>query len=219
MRLHQGEATVALGARADEAHAAVVALHGRGALASGIAEAVAQELGGASAARVAIVAPQARHQTWYPRSFLAPFEENQPWLDSALSRVGEVVAELERGGVPAERIVVFGFSQGACLASELVARHPRRYGALVAATGGRIGPPGTRFEPSAAELAARPFAGTPVHLSAGDPDAHVPWARVEETAAFFRALGAEVTARREPGFPHAIHPDALRFLRERIASL
>lgn len=215
MRLHEGEATIAAGAAPSGARAAVVALHGRGATAAGIADFVATETA-AFAGSVAIVAPQARHSTWYPKSFLAPFEENQPWLDSALARVGALVGEVEAAGVSVERIVLFGFSQGACLASEFVARHPRRYGALVAATGGRIGPPGTRFAPADA---GAEFAGTPIHLSAGDPDAHVPWSRVEETAAFFRALGAEVTARREPGFPHAIHPEAVEFLRARLATL
>ncbi|MCM2270263.1 MAG: alpha/beta hydrolase [Thermoanaerobaculia bacterium] len=210
MSLHQGGTVVAAGAPLATARAAVVALHGRGATAPGIADFLAAELDLASAA---IVAPQARHGTWYPQSFLAPFAANQPWLDSALARVGEVVAEVEAAGIPAARIVLFGFSQGACLASEFAARQARRYGALVAATGGRIGPPGTVFA-SDGDLA-----GTPVHLSSGDPDPHVPWARVEETAASLTAMGAAVTAVREPGFPHAVHPDAVRFLREIVAAL
>jgi phospholipase/carboxylesterase len=210
VNLHQDGPVVRAGAPLAAARATVVAVHGRGATASGIADFLAAELdlGG-----VALVAPQARHGAWYPQSFLAPFEANQPWLDSALARVGEVVAEVQAAGIPAERIVLFGFSQGACLASEFAARHPRRYGALVAATGGRIGPPGTAF------ATAGDLAGTPVHLSAGDPDPHVPWARVEETAASLREMGAVVTTVREPGFPHAVHPEAIAFLRERLAAL
>jgi predicted esterase len=192
---------------------AIVALHGRGATASGILDFATTELVPPGAAGIALVAPQARHSTWYPQSFLAPFAENQPWLDSALARVGGLVAEVERAGVPSERIVLFGFSQGACLASEWLARNPRRLGALIAATGGRIGPPGTAF------AATGDLAGTPVHLSAGDPDAHVPWRRVEETAANLAAMGAAVTTRREPGFPHAVHPEAAAFARRRLAEL
>jgi len=210
VNLHEGGRVAAAGAPLDAARAAVVALHGRGATARGIADFLAGEL---DLDGVALVAPQARHGTWYPQSFLAPFEANQPWLDSALARVGEGVGEVEAAGVPAERVVLFGFSQGACLASEFAARNPRRYGALVAATGGRIGPPGTSF------AAAGDLAGTPVHLSAGDPDPHVPWSRVEETAVSLRALGAAVTTVREPGFPHAVHPEAIAFLRERLAAL
>lgn len=211
MRLHEAEPTLAAGAPIAVARGAVVALHGRGASAAEILDFVAGELRGE---KIALLAPQARHATWYPRSFLAPCEENQPWLDSALARVGGLVDEIERAGVAVERIVLFGFSQGACLASEYVARHPRRYGALVAATGGRIGPPGTVFAD------AGDLAGTPAHLSAGDPDPHVPWSRVEETAASLRAMGADVTALREPGFPHAVHPEAAAAVRaamERLA--
>jgi predicted esterase len=207
---HEGAPVVVAGAPLAAARAAVVALHGRGATARGIADFLVAEL---DLRGVALVAPQARHGTWYPQSFLAPFEANQPWLDSALARVGELVGEVEAAGVPAERIVLFGFSQGACLASELATRHPRRYGALVAATGGRIGPPGTVF------ATVGEFAGTPVHLSAGDPDPHVPWSRVEETAASLREMGAVVTTVREPGFPHAVHPEAIAFLRDRLAAL
>jgi predicted esterase len=211
VRLHEGEPLLAAGAPLAGARAAVVALHGRGASAEGILEFAQAEIAGGIPG-VALLAPQARHATWYPRSFLAPFAENEPWLGSALARVGEVVAEVERSGVPAERVLLFGFSQGACLASEWVARHPRRYLALVAATGGRIGPPGTPFGD------AGDLAGMPVHLSAGDPDPHVPWSRVEESAANFRAMRGEVTLRREPGFPHAVHPAAAAFARERLAA-
>ena len=210
MRLHEGEPTLTAGTPLGAAHAAVVALHGRGAGAADILALAAAEL---TAAGVALLAPQARHSTWYPRSFLSPLAANGPWLGSALALVAALVAAIERAGVAAERLVLFGFSQGACLASELVARNPRRYGALVAATGGRIGPPGTRF------AVTGDLAGTPAHLSAGDPDPHVPWSRVEETAANLRAMGAEVTTRREPGFPHAVHPEAIDFARRALARL
>jgi phospholipase/carboxylesterase len=210
VRLHEGEPTLAAGASLDRARAAVVALHGRGAGAADILDFVAGELGGDG---VALRAPQARHATWYPQSFLAPLAENEPWLGSALARVAALVAEIEAAGVPAERLVLFGFSQGACLACELAARQPRRYGAVVAATGGRPGPPGTRF------ATAGDLAGTPVHLSAGDPDPHVPWRRVEETAANLRAMGAAVTTHRAPGFPHAVHPQAVAFARRVLEEL
>lgn len=210
MRLHEGEPTLTAGAPLGAARAAVVALHGRGAGAADILALAAAEL---AAPGVALLAPQARHSTWYPQSFLSPLAANEPWLGSALALVAALVAAIERAGVAAERLVLFGFSQGACLASEFVARNPRRYGGLIAATGGRIGPPGTRF------AAAGDLAGAPVHLSAGDPDPHVPWSRVEETAANLRAMGAEVTTRREPGFPHAVHPEAIDFARRALARL
>ncbi len=213
MRLHKGEATLVAGAPLTTARVAVVAVHGRGASADDILAFALHELGRVNTERIAFAAPQAWHSTWYPKSFLAPIAENEPWLSSALARLDGLIDEIERAGVPVSRIVLFGFSQGACLASEFVARNPRRYGALVAATGGRIGPPGTSFDPFG------DLAGTSMHLSAGDPDPHVPWSRVEESAACFRAMGAEVTTQREPGFPHAVHPEAIAFARARLAEL
>ena len=208
MTLHQGGGLVETGAPRGAARAAVVALHGRGATAEGILDLLVGELG--EPPEVAFLAPQARHGTWYPQSFLAPLAANEPWLGSALARAGELVEELARDGVPAERIVLFGFSQGACLASEFVARNPRRYGGLVAAVGGRIGPPGTTFS------AVGELSGMPAYFGAGDPDPHVPWSRVAESAASFAAMGAEVTVERLPGFPHAVPPTAIDFLRRLI---
>jgi len=207
--LHRGGAVATAGAPLAGARGAVILLHGRGATAAGILE-LAAEL---AAPGLAFLAPQAAHGTWYPLSFLAPLAANQPWLDSALARVGDLVDEIEAAGVPAARLALVGFSQGACLATEVVARQPRRYGALAALVGGRIGPPGTPFE-SAGDLA-----GTPALLAAGDPDPHVPWARVEESAANLRAMGAEVTLRRRPGFPHAIHPEDLAAARALVSAL
>jgi predicted esterase len=212
MRLHEGAPLVEAGVAPARAQAALVALHGRGATAEGILELVVEELG-RGRRDVAFLAPQARHGTWYPKSFLAPLAENQPWLDSALERLAAVLRDLGAAGVPAQRILLFGFSQGACLATEFVARNPRRYGALVAAVGGRIGPPGSIYE------AAGDLAGTPVLFAAGDPDPHVPWERVEASAANFTAMGARVETLRLPGFPHAVPPAALAFARAQLAAL
>jgi predicted esterase len=158
----------------------------------------------------AVLAPQAAGGTWYPRSFMAPFAANEPWLSSALRRVGRMLAEVEAGGPGRRRTVILGFSQGACLALELAARHPTRYGAVVGLTGGLLGPPGRRFD------FAGSFAGTPALLAAGDPDPHVPWSRVEETARVYATLGAEVTLRRYPGLPHTVNDEELALARELV---
>ena len=183
----------------EQAAAALILIHGRGATAASIL-ALHAELG---LDALAAVAPQAAGNTWYPMSFLAPTEANQPYLDSALARVESVVADLLRRGIPSERIALLGFSQGACLASEFVARHPRRYGAVMALTGGLIGPPGTPRD------YAGSLAGTPVFLGTSDPDPHVPFARVQETAAVLERMGARVETRRYPGMPHTINEDEL----------
>ena len=197
--LHQAQPVRRAGAPSGAATAAVVLLHGRGADAAdilGVAGHLAQ-------AGVAFLAPEAAGHTWYPYSFLAPLEQNEPWLSSALQRVEEVVQAVLAEGVPAERTMLLGFSQGACLTLESAVRHPRRYGAVVGFTGGLIGPPGTP-RPTSGDLG-----GTPVYVGAGDPDPHVPWARVEETAGVLRRLGAVVEVERFPGYPHAIHPQSM----------
>lgn len=183
----------------DQAQAALILLHGRGATAAGIVL-LAEELHHPA---YAYLAPQAAHNTWYPYTFLAPMQQNEPWLSAALGRVGEMVAHVEAAGVPAERIVLGGFSQGACLASEFMARHARRYGGLLAFSGGLIGPPGTP------RAYAGSLDGTPVFLGCSDVDAHIPKERVEETAAVLERLGAQVTMRLYPGMGHTINADEI----------
>ena len=164
---------------------------------------------------VAALAPQAAGHTWYPYSFLAPTAQNQPYLDSALRRIETVINDLIARGIASERIAILGFSQGACLTSEFVARHPRRYGAVMGLTGGLIGPPRTPRD------YAGSLDGTPVFLGTSDPDPHVPYGRVEETAAVLTRLGAKVDLRRYPGMPHTINQDeidACRALVEAIGS-
>lgn len=202
------------GAEPREAAAAVVLLHGRGAGAEDILG-LAEPLWFPS---VAYLAPQAANATWYPYSFLAPFEANEPWLSSALARVEELVVALIEQGVSAERVMVAGFSQGACLTLEHAARHPRRYGGTVAFTGGLIGPPGTPRD-YLGLFTGGSLGGTPAFLGAGDPDPHVPWARVEESADVLRRLGAEVRVERYPGLGHTIADAELAIAREMLAKV
>ncbi|HWC00521.1 MAG TPA: hypothetical protein VG672_27635, partial [Bryobacteraceae bacterium] len=139
---HAGQPVFGAGAAVEKATAAMVLLHGRGALAASIL-ALAGEFQKAEIVQsVAFVAPQAAGSTWYPNSFLAPRASNEPWLGSALNRVESVVESLVESGLSRERILVCGFSQGACLATEFVASHPARYAGLIAFTGGLIGPLG-----------------------------------------------------------------------------
>jgi phospholipase/carboxylesterase len=186
---------------------AVILLHGRGGSADdilGLREAF-------GVPDVAYIAPEAAGHTWYPNSFLAPIERNEPWLTKSLAKVGEAVGSALREGIAKEKIVIAGFSQGACLASEFVARNAARYGGLIAFTGGLIGPPGTVFRYSG------DLAGTPAFFGTGDPDPHVPWQRVEESAAVLSRMGAEVTLRRYPGMPHTIARQEIEEARSLIA--
>lgn len=169
---HRNQPVVAKGRPLASAKAAVILVHGRGASAEDILS-LADEL---DQPELAYLAPQAAGHTWYPYSFLAPIAQNQPWLNSALGLLGRVVERAVEAGIPRHRVALLGFSQGACLAAEFVARNAIKYGALVAFTGGLIGPPGTTFDYSG-ELS-----GTPCFLGAGDPDPHVPWERVKQSA-------------------------------------
>jgi predicted esterase len=197
---HAGALVLTNGALLKGARAAVLALHGRGAGARDIlALTKALDLGDS----VAVVAPEAAGNTWYPYSFLAPLGRNEPYLSSALKLLDTLVTYLADHDIPAERVVLLGFSQGACLAAEYAARRARRWGGVVVLTGGLIGPDGTPHDYEGA------LDGTPVFLGAGDPDAHVPWTRVEETAAVFERLGAAVTMRRYPGMPHTVNEDEI----------
>jgi predicted esterase len=201
---HAGAPLRRRGAPAERAKATVVALHGRGATAESILS-LAEHL---PLPDVAWLAPQAVGSAWYPRRFMEPVESNEPWLSSALSLVGEIV-----DGLTAERVVLLGFSQGACLATEYAARNARRYGGVVGLSGGLIGPDGTQW-PYPARLA-----GTPVFLGCSDVDGHIPRERVEETARVIENLGGAVTMRLYPGMGHEVNADELAWVRELLEGL
>jgi predicted esterase len=203
---HRDQPVLTLGAELTQATAAVILLHGRGASAEdilGLATEMYDE-------RFAYLAPQAAGNAWYPYSFMAPIEKNEPWLSSALVKVGTIVQQAVAAGLSRDRIFVCGFSQGACLSSEFVARNPARYGGLIAFTGGLIGPPDAdlRHEGDLGEM--------PALFSSGDPDPHVPWSRVLESAEQFTAMGAAVKTQRYPGRPHTVLPQEIKSARDLI---
>ena len=183
-----------LAAHADKA---VVLLHGRGSTAPGILS-LARHL---DVDNAFLLAPQATRNSWYPYSFLAPETDNQPALGSAIDSVNGAVTEITRLGMAPEDIYFVGFSQGACLALEYTASHARRYGGVVAFTGGLVG------EAINSSKYTGDFNGTPVLITSGDDDPHVPLHRIEESAAVLRKLGADVTIEIYPGKPHSISPD------------
>jgi glyoxalase family protein len=186
--------TLHAGRPVSDARVAMILVHGRGGAAAEILS-----LGEHWNQSVyAYLAPQAPDNTWYPQSFLAPIEQNQPQLDQALERLGGLLAELAAAGIPPERVVLGGFSQGACLVSEYVARNPRRYGGVFVFSGGLITLNHTGDLDS-----------TPVFMGNSDHDSHVPHARFEESAAIFAALNASVDARVYPGMPHTIVQEEL----------
>ena len=204
---HAGAAVHTARRPLEEAAVAVVLLHGRGATAESILT-LTNELHRDDAA---FLAPQAAGAAWYPQSFLAPLEANEPGLSSALRRVYRVVAQAEAAGIGRERIVVAGFSQGACLAAEFVARNPARWGGLVVLSGGLIGAAqstGVPPEDKRFEYAGR-LDGTPVLLGCSDYDPHIPMRRVEQTAVVLSEMKADVDGRIYEGLGHAINRDEM----------
>ena len=204
-----GNAISASGAPLGRAKAAVIMLHGRGASAESMlsfAEVFAQP-------DVAYLAPQAPGSTWYPYSFLAPFEQNEPALSLALAMVASTVSHIASHGLAPQRLVLLGFSQGGCLALEYAARNAQRYGGVVGLSAGLVGPPGTpRNYPGS-------LSGTPVFLGCSDVDLHIPLARVQESTEVLRRMGGEVTERIYPGMGHTINDDEVKHVRGILAGL
>lgn len=207
---HQGQPVREAGAPLEEARAAVVMVHGRGASAESILS-FAEALGTGA---VAYRAPQAAGHAWYPYSFLAPVERNEPGRSSGLRAIGDVLESVAAGGVPPEQTVLLGFSQGACLLLDYAAAHPRRYGGVVAWSGGLIGPEDAPLPAYAGSLE-----GTPVFLGCSDRDPHIPLQRVEETAAVFERLEADVTKRIYPRMGHVVNEDEVASARALVTSL
>jgi predicted esterase len=206
---HQGQPILTAGAALEQARAALILIHGRGASAADILG-LADHIG---AAGLAYLAPQAAQHTWYPHSFLSPLEQNEPHLASALATLAALLDRVGAAGIPPEKVVICGFSQGACLSSEFVARQARRYGGLIAFSGGLIGPPGTPRDYSGA------LEATPVFIGCSDIDFHIPLERVHETSTTLRQLGASVTEKIYPGLGHTIIQDELDQARQIVAEL
>ena len=182
-----------------DAEKVLIMIHGRGADARDI-------LGVASYLNVseyALQAPEATNNTWYPYSFMAKPEQNEPWLSSALDLLKAMVDEVTKEGIIAENIYFLGFSQGACLALEFAARHAQRLGGVVALTGGLIG---DTINP---ENYSGNFNGTPIFLGTGNPDPHVPVERVKESADILEKMNAKVHFKVYDGRPHTISQDEI----------
>lgn len=206
---HQGQPLLVAGEPMERARAAMIMLHGRGASAEDILSLSAEF----RRPGFVFLAPQAAGHTWYPNSFLAPIASNEPGLSSGLAVVASLLAQLEEQHIPAERTILLGFSQGACLMLEFAARNARRYGGLAGLSGGLIGPDGTpRDYPGSLD-------GTPVFLGCSDVDPHIPRARVIETADILRLLGGNVTMELYPGMGHTVNLSEMRFVQGMMTAL
>jgi phospholipase/carboxylesterase len=200
---HLERRPVELGAPLDDAQVVVVLVHGRGQTPAYVREHVVDRAGRHD---VAWRLPHAAADSWYPQTFLAPLDQNEPWLSHALDAVDDIVRSLVERGIERRRLVLAGFSQGGCVAAEYAVRHPGRYGAVVACTGGLIGPPGTTWDEPG------DFDGTPVRLTTAEEDPWVPAWRVAESAGVFQRMGATVEHRIFPGGDHEVRPEEVTML-------
>jgi phospholipase/carboxylesterase len=196
--MHQ-KAIITKGKKLSEATRALILLHGRGAT----AEDILQITSYLNLDNFAILAPQATNYTWYPYSFLTPRDQNEPWLSSALNLLNEVVADINAAGVANDHIYFGGFSQGACLTLEFVAKNAQRWGGAVAFTGGLIG------EKVEHDTYTGNFEGTPIFIGTSNPDPHVPVTRVQETTALLKSMNASVTEKVYQNMGHTISEDEI----------
>jgi predicted esterase len=206
---HLGQPVYTAGQPLEEAQAAMVLIHGRGATAPDILRLA----GDLHHDGFAYIAPQAAGNTWYPQRFLAPLEQNEPFLSSALAAIERALVQVETAGISTDRVIIGGFSQGACLAAEFVARHTGCCGGLFVLSGGLIGPPGTVWQYNGR------LDRLPVFLGCGTADPHVPLDRVYETARVFRDMGAEVTQRIYPDMGHMINQDEIDHVRDMMRAV
>ena len=177
----------------------MIMLHGRGSNAENILSLAAEF----QRPDWTYIAPQATGNTWYPYPFLAPVDQNEPYLSSALQLIQSLLLRLADLDILPMQTVLLGFSQGACLATEFAARHAQVYGGVIGLSGGLIGPPGTpRDYPGQ-------FVGTPVFLGCSDRDPHIPLERVQETESVLASMGASVLTRIYPGMAHTVNADEL----------
>ena len=208
MAIAHGQRIVEAGQKLASARAAMILLHGRGATAEDIMTIAYEVLHPGWA----YLAPQAAGNAWYPNPFTAPLETNEPYLGAALDMVSKLVERVE-ASVPAQRIVLLGFSQGACLTLEWVARNARRYGGIVGLSGGLIGP-----DDAPRDYPGR-FDGTPAFLGCSDIDPHIPMRRVVEAGEVLKGMDAEVTVRFYPGMAHMVNGEELATVRELTAPI
>lgn len=210
---HGTERPLLGGAPLTEATYALVLVHGRGGTADGMMP-IARA---ARALDAALIAPVAVGNSWYPQRFLAPTAQNEPWLSSALASIGSAVEQVRAAGIANDRMILVGFSQGACLTLEYVARaaaqEGTRFGGVAAFAGGLIG------DPSVARHDHGSLHGTPVVIACGDADQHIPEAIVRSSAAVFTTLGAAVDLRVYPGIGHDIVGDEIQALADLVETL
>lgn len=197
---HQGQPLLVVGEPLEKARAAMVMIHGRGASAEDILTLVPE----LNRPGFVYLAPQAANNAWYPNSFLAPLASNEPGLSSALAVIASIFEQLAQAGISPEHTILLGFSQGACLSLEYIARNARLYGGVAGLSGGLIGPDGTPRDYQGS------LANTSIFLGCSDIDPHIPKRRVEHSAEVLGRMGGNVTMRLYARMGHTVNEDEIR---------
>lgn len=209
---HGGGRVLQSGALLNRAKAAIVLLHGRGASAADIIR-LGDTLVGEDDDTFAFLAPQAAQHTWYPVSGFLPQEQLAPWLESALLVIDDTIDQAINAGIPASKIVLGGFSQGAMLSLEYASRGRRQLGGVIAFSGSLIGPVDEPHAPLA------DVTGLPMFIGCGTNDSWIPARAAEQSAALFTAAGAKVDLRIYEGMQHIINEDEIAAARELISTV
>jgi predicted esterase len=204
MQPHFGSTIVYAGADLASAPATMILVHGR----NGSPENILSVFKRLARPQIAAIAPAANGGTWYPYNFMVPREQNEPGITSALFVLESLVSDLRDRGIPSHKIILAGFSQGACLSAEFALRHPRKYGGVMALSGGLIGAPGTTWNDLHGSLA-----GVRVFLGCSDVDPYIPVERVLESEVIFRRMAATVERRLYEGMAHIVNDDEIEVVR------
>jgi predicted esterase len=197
---HAGQPIGMAGQPLGESHAVMIMVHGR----NGRPRDILDLCPLLNRPGFTYLAPAAADNTWYPFSFMAETQRNEPGLSSGLRVLDDLLNDVLSRGIRPEHVMLLGFSQGACLGGEFAVRHARRLGGIVMYSGGLIGPPGTKWDYPG------DFDGTPVLLGCSDVDLHIPKSRVDESAAVFARMGAAVTKRIYPGMGHTVNAEEIQ---------
>lgn len=205
---HNEQSLQTYGTALEDARVIIILLHGRGATSKEIlflADLI-------DIHDVTYLAPQAPGKSWYPNKFTATLASNEPWLSSALGRINSLLDHIISLGIPPEKVVLGGFSQGACLVGEYAVRNPQRYGGIFILSGGLIGPPGTQWKGNAS------LNDTPIFIGCSDRDEHIPLERVYETAEVLARMGGKVETKIFPNLAHTVHPDEINAIRKMLTA-
>lgn len=209
---HGGGRVLQAGAPLEEAKKVVILMHGRGASAADIIR-LGDSLVGENGKDVAFLAPQAANSTWYPVSGFLPHDQLAPWLESSLLVIDEIIDTITNAGIPSDKIVLGGFSQGAMLSLEYASRGRRKVGGVIAFSGSLIGP---TDQPHAQVV---DVTGLPMFIGCGTNDSWIPAGAAQKSGQLFEEAGAKVDLRIYEGMEHMINQDEVEGAAALIANI